>query len=591
VESSDASDRFLWDFRKTLAELIAESHYAQVAESVHAAGMKTYGEALEDHRPSLGDDMAMRSYADIPMGAMWSMKEDALPQPTYAADLRGAASVAHVYGRQLVAAESMTSALAPWAYGPRDLKRIADLEFASGVNRMVIHSSVHQPLVDKTPGLTLFIFGQYFNRNETWAEQAKPWMDYLARTEYMLQQGRFQGDVAYFYGEEAPLTGLYGDAPISDAPQQYGYDFVNADVVLHLLSVKDGWLTTPSGMRYRALQLGGSSSHMTLPVLKKIAALVDAGAVVVGARPVSSPSLSDDTEEWARIADRVWGSGRVLPAGDIERSLASLGLAPDHEILGDKNAPIMVLHRHLDDGEIYFLSNRKNQPLAVDMAFRVSGRDVELWDADSGERHRASYRVDAGRTAVPVALEGNGSAILVFRGSSARNARTIATPAERVLGALDKGWTVTFQPKRGAPEQPDVTAPGSWTNSTLPGVKYFSGTASYRTTWTMEPRAEQSRTLLDLGDVREVAEVVINGTSVRTVWKPPYRVDVTKALVPGANDIEIRVTNLWVNRLIGDAQPGAEKITFTVTPPYTPSAPLRPSGLLGPVRIVLATGG
>jgi (4-O-methyl)-D-glucuronate---lignin esterase len=602
VESAEASDRFLCDFRRTIVDLLAESHYAQVTASAHRHGLRTYGEALEDNRPSLGDDMAMRSYADIPMGAMWTMRPDAPPVPTYAADLRGAASVAHVYGRPLVAAESMTSALAPWAHAPRDLKRVADLEFALGVNRVVIHSSVHQPLLDKAPGLTLFIFGQYFNRNETWAEQAKPWIDYLARTSYMLQQGRFQADVAYFYGEEAPLTGLYGAAPVADAPAHYGYDFVNADVVLHQLAVEDGWLTTPSGMRYRALQLGGSSSRMTLPVLRRIAALVEAGGVVVGARPLSSPSLADDARAYAELTDRLWGPanspggrgvgrGRVIAGQPIEAALALLGLAPDFEALdGGPAPPLMVLHRHLPDGDVYFVTNRKNEPLSLEMAFRATGREAEQWDAVTGDRRPMAYRIDGDRTVVPLALEGDGSALIVFRTAARATSRTVASPAERVAATLDAGWTVTFEAGRGAPSSSDVTGPGSWTESRTPGVKYFSGTAAYRTTWTLDERerADGARVILDLGDVHEIAEVVVNGRSVRTLWQPPYRVDITDALKAGPNALELRVTNLWVNRLIGDAQPGAERVTFTVSPPYQASAPLRPSGLLGPVRVVIA---
>jgi len=600
VESADASDRFLHDFRQTIAELLAESHYGAVTDSVHARGMKTYGEALEDHRPSLGDDMAMRRYADIPMGALWTMKKDAPPASTYAADLKGAASVAHVYGRPLVAAESMTSAFAPWAHAPRDLKRVADLEFALGVNRIVIHSSVHQPLLDKAPGLTLFIFGQYFNRNETWAERATPWIDYLARTSYMLQQGHYQADVAYFYGEEAPITGLYGDTPVADAPTHYGFDFANADVVLNRLAVTNGWLTTPSGMRYRTLQLGGSSSRMTLPVLRKLAALVDAGATIVGARPVATPSLSDDPDEHARLVDRLWGTasapagtrqvgrGQVIAGTAIEPALASLSLAPDWEVTGGGEAPIMVLHRHLADGEIYFLTNRKDAPLSLEMAFRVVGRSPEAWDAATGERRVLGYRTDGGRTVVPVTLDGDGSALIVFRRPTTADRRSLPAPAERVAASLDAGWTVTFQDGRGAPAAHDVTGPGSWTDSHVAGVKYFSGTATYKTTWTPAPGtlAAGERVMLDLGDVREIADVRVNGRPVATLWKAPYAVDVTKVLRPGANAIEVQVTNLWVNRLIGDAQEGAEKVTFTVNPPYNANAPLRPSGLLGPVRIV-----
>ena len=602
IESAEASDRFLWDFRRTIAELIAESHYAQVTESVHARGLKTYGEALEDHRPSLGDDMAMRRYADIPMGAMWTMPKNAPPAATYAADLKGASSVAHVYGRPLVAAESMTSALAPWAYAPRDLRRVADAEFALGVNRIVIHSSVHQPLVGKAPGLTLFIFGQYFNRNETWAEQAKPWIDYLARNSFMLQQGHFGADVAYFYGEESPITGLYGDTPIADAPEHYGYDFVNADVVLNQLTVKEGWLATSSGMRYRALQLGGSSSRMTLAVLRRLAALVDAGAIIVGSRPIESPSLSDEAVEYARLVEQLWGpastgagvrhvgSGQIVAGTPIEAALDSLGLVRDWD-LASGPAPVMVLRRHLADGEIYFVTNRKDQPLSLEMNFRVTGREPEQWDAATGERRPLAYRVDRSRTVVPVSLDGDASALIVFRKPSHAPSRTLTPPAELVAATLDSEWTVTFQEGRGAPAAHDIKGPASWTDSSIAGVKYFSGTASYQTTWTATPQSRPAgaRIMLDLGDVRELADVVVNKQPVGTLWKPPYRVDITKALGAGTNTIDIRVTNLWVNRLIGDAQTGAEAVTFTVFPPYTAGAPLRPSGLLGPVRIITST--
>jgi hypothetical protein len=600
VESAEASDKFLWDFRTTIAELVAEMHYAVVTESAHAHGLKTYGEALEDHRPSLGDDMAMRSYADIPMAALWTMQKNAPAAGSYAADLKGASSVAHVFGRPLVAAESMTSAMAPWAHSPRDLRRVVDLEFALGINRIVIHSSVHQPLVGKSPGLTLFIFGQYFNRNESWADQAGPWIDYLARTSYALQQGRFGADVAYFYGEEAPLTGLYGNAPIADAPEHYGYDFVNADVLRHRLSVQDGALVTPSGMRYRVLQLGGSSSRTTVPVLRALAALVDAGATVVGSRPAASPSLSDDPAEHARLVTSLWGAedalagprmvgkGRVIAGTPIETALASIGVERDWDLVSGAPAPIMVLRRELADGEIYFVTNRKDQPLSLDMTFRVSGREPELWDAATGERTPMAYRTDRQRTVVPVTLAGDASALIVFRTRMAAPSRVLPPSAESVLTTLDRGWTVTFQDGRGAPTSHDVKGPGSWTESALPGIKYFSGTATYRTTWT-RPAGPSSRVILDLGEVHEIAEVLVNGSRVATAWKPPYTVDVTRALKVGANTIEVRVTNLWVNRLIGDAQPNADKITFTVTPPYLPTAPLRPSGLIGPVRLLMAT--
>ena len=296
IEASAAdTDRFLYDFRRTLAELIADNHYGQIAESAKARGLILYGESLEQGRPVLGDDMEMRRHTTVPMAAMWtySAKQGA-PTPTRYADIRGAASVAHIYGQNLVAAESLTSAFAPWNFAPRDLKPMIDMEFLLGVNRPVIHTSVHQPLLDKPPGLTLAIFGQYFNRNETWAEQAGAWVSYLSRTAYLLQQGQFAADVLYFYGEEAPLTALYAEHVTPDAPAGYGFDFANPDVLLNRLKVSDGSLLSDSGMRYRLLYLGGSSSRMTLSVLKRIEALVRDGATVVGQRPTESPSLTDD---------------------------------------------------------------------------------------------------------------------------------------------------------------------------------------------------------------------------------------------------------------------------------------------------------
>jgi hypothetical protein len=278
----------------------------------------------------------------------------------------------------------------------------------------------------------------------------------------------------------------------------------------------------------------------------------------------------------------------VIAGTAIEPALGSIGLAPDWEVIGGGDAPVMVLHRHLADGEIYFVTNRKNAPLSLEMAFRVAGRTPESWDAATGDRRPVGYRTDGQRTVVPVVLDGDGSALIVFRTPTRVASRIVAAPAERVAAALDTGWTVTFQQGRGAPATHDVAGTGSWTESGMPGVKYFSGTATYRTTWTPGGgmRAAGRRVILDLGDVREIAEVLVNGRPVRTLWKPPYRVDVTKALTGGANAIEVRVTNLWVNRLIGDAQEGAEKVTFTVSPPYNGNAPLRPSGLIGPVRVV-----
>ena len=596
VGSRAQSDRFLYDFRRTLADLMASEHYGTVAAVAHEHGLKVYGEALEDHRPTIGDDMAMRRHADVPMAAMWTYPREGRPMATYLADVRGAASVAHVYGQNLAAAESMTSAAWPWAHGPADLKRIIDLEFVNGVNRPVIHTSVHQPVDDKVPGLSLFIFGQYFNRHEAWAELARPWVDYMARNALMLQQGRNLADVAYFYGEEAPLTGLYGDAPVADAPTRHAYDFINADVLAGALANDGDELVTPGGARYRALYLGGSSRKMTLATLRKLAALVESGGTVVGLRPEGDPGLATDAAAYAALVARLWGSGevtqvgkgRVIASRDIESALARISVAPDFRYSGaGEGAAIPFVHRKLADGDSYFLVNQGDHPETIEARFRVTGKAPELWRAETGASEALSYRIENGETIVPLMLAGEESVHIVFRRPAVADALAIKklVPVER--GRIDGPWRGAFQPGRGAPASATLSKLAPLDENAEPGIKYFSGIATYSQSFTTPRGWKAGQPLwLDLGEAREVAEVLVNGKSAGYAWHAPYRVDIARAAKPGRNRIEVRVANLWVNRLIGDRQPGAQKVTWTAQPTYTATAPLRRSGLIGPVTLL-----
>ena len=597
VGSRSQSDSFLYDFRRTLADLIASKHYGQVAQTAHAHGLTVYGEALESGRPSLGDDMTMRSHADIPMSAMWTFSRDQGPNPTYVADIKGAASVAHIYGQNLVAAESMTALNAPWAFAPSDLKPVIDLELVTGVNRPVIHTSVHQPVDDKVPGLSLLIFGQYFNRHETWAEMARPWIDYIARSAFMLQQGRNVADVGYFYGEEAPLTGLYDQGMPADAPVRYAYDFVSADALLTQLKPVGSELVAPGGARYRALYIGGSGRRMTLAVLGRLAALADGGATIIGEAPEGSPGLKDDAGEYSRLVRRLWsgqpvtpvGRGRVIASRDVEASLQRTGLGPDFSYGGgEAGAKVLFLHRRLRDGDIYFVDNRQTRTERIEASFRVTGKTPEIWRADTGAAEAVSYRIVGDHTVVPLDLGPDDAVFVVFRKPAARAAATAPTHRFTRFPRIGGRWEVTFQHDRGAPARIDMETLAPLSQNADPGVKYFSGTATYRTSFS-PPRmlSAGKQLMLDLGAVGDVAEVRVNGKLMGTAWKAPYRVDIGPAVHPGRNELEIRVADLWVNRLIGDAQPGViHKITFTSLPTYGPDAPLRPSGLIGPVSLL-----
>lgn len=611
IESSDDTDRFLWDFRRTIGQLLAENHYGEIADDLHSHGMLYYSEALEMHRPSLGDDMEMRRHADVPMGAMWTYPADGNPEPTYLADLRGAASVAHIYGQNLVGAESMTSRGPAWGWSPDSLKRIADLEFALGVNRFEIHESAHQPVPDMAPGLTLGPYGLWFNRNQTWADDAGPWVSYLARCSYLLQQGHYSADVAYFYGQEGPLTAVFGWKPATDLPAGYAFDFVNSDVILHELSFKDGRLVTPGGTSYRVLYLGGRSNRMTLPVLRKIAELVSEGAVLVGSKPTDSPSLADNEAEFHALADKVWGKesrsnpflrkygkGRVYSGMSANDVLANLKVPEDFSYTKpEPDVKLMFVHRKLSDGDLYYVDNREDRAEDVDVTFRVAGYVPELWDPATGESRAASYRAANGRTTVPLHLDSYGTTFVVFVKPTAAASFTApkaeAAPVSGLDDALNHNWMVTFEPCRGAPSKMDFENLGSWTDNSNYGVKYFSGTASYSKT--IDIPAEALKTgdhlWLELGDVENIARVEVNGKPAGIAWKAPYKVDLTGKVKAGANEITIEVTNLWVNRLIGDRQPWApKKYAFSDFNPYKADSRLLPSGLLGPVHMVSMAG-
>ncbi|MGC1461372.1 MAG: glycosyl hydrolase [Terracidiphilus sp.] len=626
VKSTEDTDRFLWDFRRTIGQLIAENHYGEISDDLHEHGLSYYGEALEFHRPSLGDDMEMRSKTDVPMGAMWTWAGSPGPNTDYIADLRGAASVAHIYGQNLVGAESMTSPGPAWSFSPNNLKKVADLEFTLGVNRFEIHESSHQPLADMTPGLTLGPYGLWFNRNETWASDAGPWVTYLARCSYLLQQGHYFGDVAYFYGEEGPLTAVFGWKGQQDAPDGYGFDFVNSDVILHQLSFQDGRLVTPGGTSYRILYLGGRSQRMTLPVLQQLKSLVEQGAVIVGNKPTDSPSLSDDEDEFHRVADQLWGTSATEKQGLVKELLEKVTSQPSayrrfgkgrvysgmtaNEVLKDLDVSedfeytkpeadtvLMFLHRRLDDGDIYFVDNRNDRAESVDATFRVEGKTPELWDAATGASTPVSYRIADGRTTIPLRLDPYGTVFVVFRGTATAASFELPQARETEVPGLDDAlnanWSVSFQPNRGAPEMVAFDRLTSWSDNSIDGVKYFSGTATYSKTVqipenTLTPGAHY---WLDLGDVRDLAEVAVNGKYLGIQWKTPFKVDVTGILKPGSNQIVIEVTNLWVNRLIGDQQSYAvKKYTFTDFAPYKADSPLLPSGLLGPVRLISVAG-
>ncbi|WP_320112566.1 glycosyl hydrolase [Draconibacterium orientale] len=606
VESAEASDRFLWDFRKTLADLVVENHYDLLTTLLKERGMGRYSESHEARRAFIGDGMEVKKTADVPMGAGWTPggfggNEGGLAS-VYQADIRESASVAHLYGQKYVAAESLTAMGSDWAWSPELLKPIADHLMACGLNRFVIHTSVHQPLMDKVPGMSLGPFGQWFTRNETWAEQATAWTSYLARSCYMLQQGKFVADIAWYYGEDNNITTLFsrmrgGDLPA--VPEGYSYDFINADAVENWISVDNGEYVTPTGMSYRVLVLDPNSSYMTLAVLKKIKTMVEAGGIVTGAKPIMTPSLSDDSAEFNSIVNELWanengvntiGNGKVYAGIELKDVLAQQQIAPDMVYTKPKvDSKLFFLHRQIDDTDIYWVNNRSDEATEMHVIFRVAGKAAELWHPETGKTEDVSFSISEDHTTVPLYLEPNDAVFVVFAERTKAKSVDIPKTVERKLVQVAGPWIVKFQPNRGAPEQAIFETLTPWNENEDQGIKYFSGTAGYKKTieapesW-LEAGGE---VWIDLGAVQNLAEVKLNGKSMGIVWKKPFKVNITEGLVAGENELEIEVTNLWVNRLIGDRQPDVEEeITFVSNPFYRADSPLKTSGLMGPVSIL-----
>jgi (4-O-methyl)-D-glucuronate---lignin esterase len=598
VESAAQSDRFLWDFRKTIADLIAIEHYGQLEETLHERGMAHYGESHEARRALVADGMEVKKMNEVPMSAMWTQRPGVnKPQYGYNADDRESASVAHIYGQNIAAAESLTAAAAPWGWSPATLKPTADQELLNGINRFVIHESAHQPLVGKAPGLTLGPFGQWFNRNETWAEQAAPWIDYLSRSSYMLQQGHFGADLVYFYGEDSNLTAIFQrSAP--EIPAGYGFDYINADALIHELTVVNGRIVTKSGMEYKVLGLDAYSRHMSLPVLRAIHALVENGAVVAGPKPTDDPSLADDQAEFEKLSSQLFGDGSgvhkvgkgaVYAGQNLTQVFSALNLKPDFDYTKKSDdSDLQFVHRKLTSGDVYFVDNRSDHDEEVDAAFRVAGRVPELWRAETGTAEPVSFKIADGRTTVPLHLEPWGTVFVVFRKATSASSHAIPKVTETKLTTIDGPWNVAFQPGRGAPDSVTMNELSDWSRSDDPGVKYFSGVGTYTKTVQVSPEwlKKGSRLWIDLGDVKNLAKVTVNGKELGQAWHAPYRVDAMSALKSGANQITIKVVNAWVNRMIGDEQPGATRVAFTVVKPYKATSPLLPSGLLGPVTVI-----
>lgn len=641
---SIVSTRFLTDFDRTIQDCIAENFYGHFAELCHQNGMRMGSEGGGPNDIPPIDALKNLGRCDFTAGEFWVNGHYRSPDGYnknrwLRMNLKQTASAAHIYGKRVAMAEAFTQQephYTHWSLGPADLKPYANDAFCEGINHILLHQSTCQRPSDGMPGYE-FCAGQHFTPNITWWEQSSEFFSYLSRCQNLLQEGQFVGDVCYYLGERPPVL-----APpqylIPDLGAGYDCDYTNAEALLTRMSVDNGRIVLPDGVSYRLLVLQNCTSpledvsrevgrfqrlnvsnepstEMSVKVAQKIRELVLNGATVVGAPPQSSgdvinPRESDEkvlqivAEVWGDLdgktrTERTFGKGRVIWGKTAREILLADGVQPDFRFTGQESISdrFDYIHRTTADAEIYFVINRMNQTEKADFTFRVSGRQPEIWDPVTGEMSDAkAFRQADGCTTLPLEFDRFGSCFVVFRKSinPASNGKAEQNSLQlTAVQNLSGTWNVAFDPAWGGPAKIDFPELKSWTEHVEDGVKYYSGKATYRMTFDLSDKSidKKQPLFLDLGSVRNVAEVRLNGKDLGVLWCYPWRVEITEALKSTGNKLEIDVINLWTNRIVGDLNlPEDQRFTTTHDKfrfdMLTGKTPLLESGLLGPVSIL-----
>jgi len=587
VGSQDMSDRFLWDMRRLVANMIAIEYVGGMKEVSNKHGLTTWLENY-GHWGFPGESLLYGAYSDEIGGEFWV--EGDLGN----IENRIATSCGHIYGKNKISAESYTCAGRVFERNPAMIKQRGDRFFAEGINNSLLHVWISQP-DDKLPGINAW-FGTEFNKSEI-----QLFISYLKRTNYMLQQGLNVADVAYFTGEDAPrMTGITDPA----LPKGYQFDYINYDVIMNRLSVKDGMLTLPHGTQYRMLVLPKLET-MRPELLAKIKQLIEEGAVVYGPAPKRSPSLKgypNADVKIEKLAKEIWsdmdgiktqsrklGKGLVISNMDMTKALELINCSPDCNI--ENTVKVDYGHRKLQNGDVYYLTNQsEGKTIEFSPEFRVKGMKPELWLPTTGEIRALPvfYQTNTG-TIVPLVLEPNESMFIVFRSSSENtkmNEFTSNFPKPTQLTQLTAPWMVNFTDTLRGPKQAVVfNKLYDWTTSNDHKIKYYSGSAIYKSTFKVDKLPSNKLIYLNFTEVPNLAKVKINGKYLGGVWTPPYRLNINDAIKKGNNSIEIEVANNWLNRLQGDSKlPEKERTTWTVHYP-NPETPLQKSGLIGPITI------
>ncbi|MCE5347613.1 MAG: glycosyl hydrolase [Bacteroidales bacterium] len=648
VNSSEMSERFLWDVRQTSNEQIVEYHAGRFKELGRRNGFRL---SIEPYDMNPAADLDLGSVADVPMCEFWS---DGYGFNSSFSCFE-ATSVAHVKGVPVVGAESFTAAgNEAWKQYPGIMKNQGDWAFCVGINRMFYHTFSHKPFPEKyRPGMTMGPYGVHWDRGQTWWPMAEGYHKYITRCQYLLSQGKAVADILYLTPEGAPqvflppASALEGTAVMPDK-RGYSFDGCSPLCLIKNASVKKGRIVFPGGGSYRIMVLPDVQT-MTPELVSKIGSLVQAGATVIGNPPVKSPSLVNYPEcdqKVKTLAENIWGkekipwnlsehtygSGKIWWGKILKNRLSgnltgkdTLNLFPDYQVTASllssagikedfiSSGSIRYTHRSMTDRDVYFISNRTEFPVSDTCIFRDGTMNAEIWNPVTAEIIPIGClsKTD-GTTSMFVKLDAFQSYFVVFHHrqnpDKNKNLTVDMLQEKQTLFTLEGPWNVTFDTTWGGPAEVVFDSLTDWSKMSEDGIRYYSGIAVYRKSFDLPGNteiSEKSRYFLDLGKLKNMGRVKLNGMDLGILWTSPFQADITDALKIKDNQLEIEVANLWINRLIGDeTQPWdgvkdnkwpewlvngtprpSKRYTFTTHHFYKKDDPLSESGLIGPVSI------
>jgi hypothetical protein len=631
-----SSEKFLHDVRQTIADMLHDIFYGTLKGLAREKGCTWSAETVAP--TMMSDGLLHYSQVDIPMGEFW------LNSPTHDKpnDMLDAISAAHIYGKKIIQAEAFTTLRMNWSEHPGMLKALGDRNFALGMNKMVIHVFVHNPWMDRRPGMTLDGVGLYYQRDQTWFKPGHAWIQYLTRCHTLLQLGDPVADIAVFTGEELPrrsllpdrlvntLPGIYGKAIVQREQERlqnknqptrvipdgvthaanmadpekwidplggYAYDSFNPDALLKA-TVKNGRVVFPGGMGYAVLvlptrhQLLPAANLMSVPVARKLLELLQQGATIIMGRSYDQTnSLNDNADSLKSILQKIYKGGykgRLVNAPYTAPDFRPYGLTPDLQVVGAQRQ-LAWTHRRTGNENIYFISNQAGKPGTYLISLREKGSSVVIADPVTDKVYQEkAWKLIAGRTQLSIKLDKDQSLFIIVskekvNEQQAANFRTLYTKK------LAPSWQVQFDPGNGGPVHPVVFEKlTTWSQHTDSAIRFYSGTAVYKNTFTWNSTDAGKKIWLELDSLADIASVRVNGQECGILWTRPYRLDLTAFVRRGDNTLEIAVTNTWANRLIGDqALPEEKRITRTTAPFRLKDKPLLPAGLTGEVKLVV----